>query len=135
MKGNKRKQIRIPNYDYSENGYYFVTICSNARKNMFGEYRIPVGAGLVSARNNDNFGDNCFELSTIGAIIESKWLDIPHQYDNVELDEYVIMPNHIHGIIVINKTKKRADTRPAPTLPDILIFSRSGLKPDFTNCR
>jgi REP element-mobilizing transposase RayT len=106
----KREHIRIPNYDYSENGYYFVTICSNARENIFGEYRIPVGAGLVSDRNNDNYGDKYFELSTVGGTIESQWLDIPHQYDNVELDEYIIMPNHIHGIIVINKTKKRADS-------------------------
>ena len=67
----------------------------------------------MSARNRS------FELSPAGRIIEEQWQYIPNLYDDVELDEYVIMPNHIHGIIVINR-KKRADTRPAPTLSDII---------------
>jgi putative transposase len=121
----KRKQIRLPNYDYSENGFYFVTVCSNARESIFGEYKIPVGAGLASARNNDTISESDLELSPVGTIIESQWLNIPNQYDNVELDEYVIMPNHIHGIIVINHTKKRADARPAPTISDIICSFKS----------
>ncbi|MBU1894797.1 MAG: hypothetical protein KJ983_03145 [Candidatus Omnitrophica bacterium] len=47
-----RKQIRVKNYDYSLNGYYFVTICSKNRENTFGEYKNGVGEGLASSRNN-----------------------------------------------------------------------------------
>ena len=77
----------------------------------------------MSARNNN------FELSPVGKIIEQQWQDIPNLYDDVELDEYVIMPNHIHGIIII-KREQRADTRPAPTIPDIICSfkSRSSVK-------
>jgi putative transposase len=118
-----RKPIRLQNYDYSENGYYFVSIFSGNRQNIFTENKSPVGAGLVSARNRS------FELSPAGRIIEEQWQYIPNLYDDVELDEYVIMPNHIHGIIVIQQ-KKRADTRPAPTLSDIICSfkSRSSLE-------
>lgn len=72
---------------------------------------------------------NNFELTPVGRIIEKQWLDIPNFYGDVELDEYVIMPNHIHGIIVINR-KKREDTRPSPTITDIICSfkSRSSVK-------
>jgi putative transposase len=70
----------------------------------------------VSARNPDSNMENHVKLSSIGAIVERQWNDILNQYDGVELDKYVIMPNHMHGIIVINHTKKRADARPAPTV-------------------
>ncbi len=49
----------------------------------------------MSARNNIN-------LSTIGKIIDNQWNDIPNQYENVELDQYIIMPNHIYDIMIIN---------------------------------
>ena len=52
---------------------------------------MPVGAGLASARNDD------IELSTAGKIIEQQWCHIPNLYNDTDLDEYVIMPNHIHG--------------------------------------
>ncbi len=133
MKDSKiRKQIRLSNYDYSENGYYFVTICSASRQNIYANYKIPVGAGLASARDNclastrgnEDTRNNNLVLSIIGKIIDRKWNDIPNQYDNVDLDEYVIMPNHVHGIIVIN-AKKRADARPAPTVSDIICSFKS----------
>ncbi|MFH1318225.1 MAG: glucose-6-phosphate dehydrogenase [Candidatus Omnitrophota bacterium] len=94
-----RKQIRLKNYDYSLNGYYFITRGSKNRNNIFGEIinnENTVGALLAYARNN-------IKLSTIGQIIKNQWNNIPIQYDNIELDHYVIMPNHIHGIIIINK--------------------------------
>ncbi|MBU1121599.1 MAG: hypothetical protein KKF54_02740, partial [Candidatus Omnitrophica bacterium] len=56
------------------------------------------------------------KLSTIGQIIKNQWNNIPIQYDNIELDHYVIMPNHIHGIIIINK---RAWASSAPTVSQI----------------
>ena len=113
-----KKRNRLQSYNYSENGYYFVTICSSNRQNIFTNYRIPVGAGLVSAHNNG------LELSPVGRIIDQQWQAIPNLYDAVELDEYVIMPNHIHGIIVITQ-EKRTDTRPVPTLSDIICSFKS----------
>ena len=56
-----RKQIRLKNYDYSDAGWYFITVCSRDRKNIFGEYKNLVGAGLASARDN-------IKLSKIGQI-------------------------------------------------------------------
>jgi putative transposase len=109
-----RKQIRLRNYDYSEDGYYFVSVCSSKRQNIFTD----VGASLASARKNG------FELSSVGRIIEQQWQNIPNLYDNIELDEYIIMPNHIHGIIHINR-QKRSDARPAPTISDIICSFKS----------
>ena len=110
-----RKQIRLKNYDYSLNGYYFITVCSNNRKNIFGKYKNDVGVPLVCARNN-------IELSIIGKIIDTQWNNIKNQYVGIELDEYIIMPNHIHGIIVINN---RAQTSSAPTISQIIRSFKS----------
>ncbi len=124
----KRKTTRLKNYDYSSNGWYFVTICSYNRLNIFGGYKNIVGAGLVSARNNIN-------LSTIGNIIDNQWNDIPNQYKNVALDQYIIMPNHIHCILIINDIDidKREETSPSPTLPDIICSFKSKCTNKYLN--
>ena len=110
-----RKQNRLINYDYSLTGYYFVTVCSNDRKNILGEYKNNnnVGAPLACAR---------IKLSIIGQIIDNQWNNIPNQYDNIELDQYVIMPNHLHGILIINN---RAEASAAPTIPEIIRSFKS----------
>ena len=82
-----RKTIRIPGYDYSAGGYYYITICVKRRICLF---------GII-----DNASMN---LSKIGEIANQCWIDIPVHYKNVKLDEYVIMPDHIHGIIIIEPT-------------------------------
>ena len=66
-------------------------------------------------------------LTKIGSIIDTQWNNIFHQYYNVKLDQYIIMPNHIHGIIIINKNNvnERADTRPAPTTSDVICSFKS----------
>ena len=112
-----RKQNRLKNYDYSINGYYFITICSKNRENIFGEYKNinNVGAALVPARNN-------IKLSMIGKIIDKHWCDLPDQYDNMQLDQHIIMPNHLHGIIAINN---RAQTSSAPTISKIIRSFKS----------
>ena len=88
--------MRLKKYDYSKNGYYYITICSKNRSNIFCEIENVVGAALASAHVN-------IKLSKIGQIIDHQWNDIPNQYENIELDKYVIMPNHIHGILILNK--------------------------------
>ncbi len=86
----QRRSIRLPDYDYSSEGAYFVTICTKNREGLFGEIR-----------------NGTVELSKIGQIVRDYWLEIPKHFGNVQLDEFVIMPNHLHGII--NITKKNSD--------------------------
>ncbi|MFH1442161.1 MAG: transposase [Candidatus Omnitrophota bacterium] len=85
-----RKQIRLKNYDYSLNGYYFVTICTYNKQELFG----IICRGAISCALNE-----------YGNIAKKYWEEIPVHYPYVTLDEYIIMPNHIHGIICINNDK------------------------------
>jgi len=89
----KRRSIRLEGYDYFRNGLYFVTIDLESKKNLFWKEI------------------NKFELNEMGMLAEKCWLDLEMRF-NIKLDEYVIMPNHIHGILRIN----RATTRVARTL-------------------
>jgi len=81
---NRRKNLRLPGYDYSLPNYYFVTICTKNRECVLGR--------IVNYK---------IQLSEIGKIARKCWLDITKHYLNVYLDEWIIMPNHIHGIIEI----------------------------------
>ena len=80
------KSTRLQNWDYGSNAVYFVTICSQDREHYFGE----ITNGIM-------------QLSEIGYLANKYWSEIPEHFPFVELDEFVIMPNHVHGIIVINK--------------------------------
>ena len=81
-----------------------------------------VGAGLAPA--HDGFPN--VQLTRVGKIIERNWIEIPTHYPNARIDEYVIMPNHLHGILIIcqnqgnNSFKERATARVAPTLGSII---------------
>lgn len=72
-----------------------------------------VGAGLMSAQ---------FEITKLGEMINNEYIDLGKPFKNIKLHDYVIMPNHIHGIIEICQ---RADTRPAPTIGDIICSFKS----------
>lgn len=80
-----RRSIRLKGYDYSQNGAYFVTICVQNRKFLFGKIR-----------NGEMI------LNDAGKMIEKYWREIPKKYPNVILDAFVIMPNHMHGILIID---------------------------------
>lgn len=86
-----RRSNRLQDYDYSSEGMYFVTICTQERKCIFGDV---VGA------------DPCvgpkMVLNSIGEMIQSWWGKLPNRFPNVELDQFMIMPNHIHGIVTIH---------------------------------
>lgn len=77
---------RLPNWDYSSNSAYFITICAVNRQHFFGKIK------------NDEI-----ELSTIGEIANQCWLNIPNHFPYSYLDEFIVMPNHIHGIVLIEK--------------------------------
>lgn len=89
-----RRSPRWKDYDYSQEGAYFVTICTHQREWLFGE----VANGEM-------------HLSPSGEIAQQTWTELASHYPTVELDESVVMPNHVHGILVI----KRAGFNPAPT--------------------
>ena len=80
-----RKSLRLKDYDYSQNGYYFVTICTKDGKEYFGKIK-----------------DNEMILNRVGETAKKKWLEIPEHFEDVRLDEHVIMPNHVHGIVIID---------------------------------
>ncbi len=79
-----RKCPRLPDYDYSQSGAYFITICTHDRLSLFG-----------------NVIDGQVALSEIGEVLEQCWYGLPTHYPGIVLDEFVIMPNHFHGIVVI----------------------------------
>ena len=90
----RTKSIRLKDWDYSQNGYYYVTICTKNRECIFGK--------IV---------DGKIILSELGGIVNKYWREIPKHFKNIFLDEYVIMPNHIHGIIIIdNDVKSNVET-------------------------
>jgi REP element-mobilizing transposase RayT len=79
-----RRSIRLKGYDYSQPGWYFVTICTQNRAMLFGDV---VNGKMV--------------LNDAGRMVAQCWCDIPDHYPHVRLDKYIIMPNHVHGIIEI----------------------------------
>jgi REP element-mobilizing transposase RayT len=79
-----RRSIRLKGYDYSQAGAYFVTVCVKNKENSLGK--------II---------DGEMFLSEIGKIAEKCWNEIPIHYPHVQLDKYIIMPNHIHGILKI----------------------------------
>ena len=81
----RRRSIRLKGYDYSQVGAYFVTICAQNRECRFGE--------VV---------DGAIKLSASGEMVLSVWNDLPVRFPGIALDEFIVMPNHVHGIVVLN---------------------------------
>ena len=89
---HRRKSIRLQGYDYSQAGLYFITVCTHNRVPLFGE--------IV---------DGVMALNTAGQIVEKCWCAIPEHFPQVTLDEFVVMPNHVHGIITIGENNVGAN--------------------------
>lgn len=92
---NKRKQIRLKNYDYSQSGLYFITICTQNRENVFGNI-----VGVGRDRPVPDGPPDSMILNQYGTIVENVWESLPDHHP-VELDAFQIMPNHVHFIIVM----------------------------------
>ena len=82
------KSTRLPFFDYSSNGIYFITICTLNKNNFFGKIK-----------------NNKVLLSGKGKIAKKHWKEIPKHYPQIFLDEFCIMPNHIHGLIQIKNVE------------------------------
>ena len=90
-----RRSIRLKGYDYTSPGAYFITICTHQRRCLFG-----------------NILDKTMKLSGIGLLAQACWQRLPHHCPNVTLDEFIVMPNHIHGILFLDNGSFR-DLAPA----------------------
>lgn len=121
----KRKSLRLKNYDYSQNGMYFVTICTQNKQYFFG-----------SIINGE------MKLNLAGKVVEKWWKELENKF-NIQLHEYVIMPNHIHGIIEINNfvgadlcVRQYVDTkgqthRSAPTISEMMQWYKTMTTNDY----
>ena len=79
-----RRSIRLKGYDYSRPGAYFITICTQNRLCLFGQ--------VV---------DGNMMLNDAGQMIQNTWDEIPRHYHGVDVDAFIVMPNHIHGVVII----------------------------------
>ena len=124
-KDTRRCSIRLAGYDYSQAGYYFVTVCVNNRELLLGEIK------------NDCRGTVCCAPNKYGAIVCEEWKKLSQRFPNIELGEFIIMPNHIHMIIIVgagssrplnvgygNGAIGRGDR--APTLGQIMAYFKYG---------
>ncbi len=90
-----RRSIRLKDYDYSQSGIYFITICVDNKECLFGQI------DDVFDDNGRNI-DSKFTPTDIGKIAQEEWFKTAEIRKNIELDAFVLMPNHLHGIIIIN---------------------------------
>jgi len=117
-----RRSIRLRGYDYSHAGAYFVTICTRNRACLFGEI-------------------------VVGEMVKTVWNKLPDRFPNIDLDAFIIMPNHIHGIVVLvgaplvgahsdnvihGATVDRSTTRVAPTVGDVVGAFKSLVTVEYT---
>ena len=117
-----RRSIRLRGYDYTQAGVYFITVCVKHRACLFGD----VVGGVM-------------RLNEAGQRVQSVWDDLPLHYPHLILDAFVVMPNHVHGIVVLKNDAddKGAGLKPAPTQPETAALSghanvRAGFKPICT---
>lgn len=102
LKGRpQRRSSRLPDYDYSQSGAYFVTVCVFQKECLFGEIE----------------GDKIV-LTEIGQIIKTCWINIPKHYNQIFLDKFIVMPNHIHGIVLINNVFPVGARHASPAICD-----------------
>lgn len=96
-----RRSIRFKGYDYTQPGAYFITLCTKARQCLFGD--------VVKGE---------MRLNSLGYIAFICWQEIPNHFPRVELDVFVIMPNHLHGILIINETHVGTQQCFVPTIEE-----------------
>lgn len=114
----RRKSIRIPEYDYSQNGVYFVTVCTHDRKHILGTINVSNDAEFPNAAVGADIIRPHVTLTGIGKLVEKYILKINVVYPTVFVDKYVIMPNHIHLLLSIENTDGRMVS--APTISTVV---------------
>src|SRR4030043_1181769 len=109
-----RRSIRLKGYDYSIPGAYFITIVTHLQVSLFGE--VVVGE---------------MRVNQYGKIAHRAWMDLPSHYPQVTLDAFIVMPNHVHGIVLINEMDEvdrgRGGSQTLPSeLGGLIIFNGRG---------
>jgi putative transposase len=102
----QRKILRLKEYDYSQEGAYFFTICTQNRKMLLGQ----ISEGKMT-------------VNGAGQIVQKVWDDLPLRFSMIETDAFVIMPNHVHGIIIVGAqfiAPSKGSMNRAPTLGEII---------------
>jgi putative transposase len=101
-----RRSIRLKGYDYSRAGLYFITICVKNHVCLFGKVVAPKPGERPQMILND-----------AGKMVKSEWEKLPDRYNNIVLHEYIVMPNHFHGILeIVEPTAVGASLVDAPTV-------------------
>lgn len=111
-----RRSIRLQEWDYSWPWWYYVTIVVNQRRTILGD--------IV---------DDMMQLSPLGEIVRDTWLGIPKRYRGAELDDYIVMPNHFHGTIIINDQPVGAIMSKIPPLAGNRPYERLGKESTLNN--
>lgn len=106
----KRKHPRLHHYDYGTAGAYFITICTQNRRCLLSRI---VGRGLAPAE---------IRYTAYGQIAQEQLLLLEQRYPSLKIDQYVIMPNHIHAILLLEEV---AGVNPRPTITDIVCAYKS----------
>jgi REP element-mobilizing transposase RayT len=91
----RRRSLRLPGHDYSQAGAYFITACIHNRAMLLGEVM-----------------DGDVRLNEMGAIVQQTWDDLPTHYHGIDLDAFIVMPNHVHGIIILADASERRHAIP-----------------------
>lgn len=121
----QRKSLRLHGYDYSRPGFYFVTICTRYHTHWLGD-----------------IANNQIVLNAAGTILQSVWNTLPGRFPGLKLDQFVVMPNHVHGIIILTEHIRysKPENLFKPTLSDIIcdyksaatyLIRRAGEMPEF----
>lgn len=105
---HRRGSIRLPGYDYSRDGAYFITVCTHDRELWFGDIR-------------DGEAHPC----EAGRIVERVWRSLPDRFTTIKLDSFVVMPNHIHGVLMFVGAQfiapgPRSDSKRTPHLGEVV---------------
>jgi len=121
-----RRSIRLKNYDYSQPGPYFVTVCTHNRESLFGHIH-----------------ENAMIMNEAGGMVDRWWRELPKKYPMIDTDAHTVMPNHFHGIVVIvgaalrgrpdesNPNNGGQPHRVAPTLGDMIDWFKTMTTNDY----
>ena len=108
----RRKPNRLQNYDYSQPGYYFVTICTRQMRQIFWSPQPTVGADIIRPDQ--------LPLSCLGQLVDEAIRAIPSHYANYSVEKHVVMPNHIHLILRIREADGRMISAPTKAVPIVI---------------
>ncbi len=122
MEFKSRKRNRLKYYNYSQSGAYFITICTKDKKCILG--KVVVGNGALDVPEMDS--------SPLGKIVDDEIRKAGEIYESVKIDKYIVMPNHVHMILIVENDNK-SGTSGAPSPTNEIVPSFVSMLKRFTN--